>query len=65
MKKKDFITRDLGFSSVAFTRDTAFLDFTEHVSVNGQLVVRTCQSVSFKYHKYQDIESEVEEQVEK
>ena len=37
----------------------------KHVSVKGQLVVRTCQSGSLKYHKYQDIESEVEEEMNK
>ena len=36
-----------------------------YVSVNGQIVVRTCQSGPLKYHKYQDIESEFEEQMEK
>ena len=35
------------------------------MSVNGQIVVRTCQSGSLKYHKYQDLESEVEEKMEK
>ena len=29
------------------------------VSVNGQIVVRTCQCVSLKYHKYQDIKWEI------
>ena len=37
---------------------------SKYVSVNGQIVVRTCQSGSFKYHKYQDGEPEVEEQME-
>ena len=67
MQKKDFITRDEGMSNVAFTRDTALNSISlnwlsKYVSVNGQIVVRTCQSGSLKYHKYQDIESEVEEQ---
>ena len=42
--------------------------FSQHVSVDsvdGQVVVRTCQSGSLKYHKYQDIESEVEDYIEK
>ena len=39
--------------------------FSKHVSVDGQTVVRTCQSGSLKYHKYQGIESEVEGQMEK
>ena len=36
-----------------------------HVSVKGQIVVKTCQSGSFKYIKNQDIETEVEGQMEK
>ena len=39
--------------------------YSKHVSVGGQIVVRTCQSGSLKYHKFQDIETEVEGQVEK
>ena len=39
--------------------------FSKHVSVDGQIVVRTCQRGSLKNHKYQDIESEAEEQMEK
>ena len=38
--------------------------FSKHVSVDGQIVVRTCLSGFLKYHKFQDIESEVEEQLE-
>ena len=34
----------------------------KHVSVKGQIVVKTCQSGSLKYIKYQDIETEVEGQ---
>ena len=37
----------------------------KHVSVKGQIVVKTCQSGNLKYIKYQDIEAEVEGQVEK
>ena len=37
----------------------------KHVSVKGQIVVKTCQSGSLKYIKYQDIETEVEGQMEK
>ena len=36
-----------------------------HVSVKGQIVVKTCQSGNLKYIKYQDIETEVEGQMEK
>ena len=37
---------------------------SKYVSVEGQIVVKTCQSGSLKFIKYQDIESEVEEQME-
>ena len=37
----------------------------KHVSVKGQIVVKTCRSGSLKYMKYQDIETEVEGQMEK
>ena len=48
------------------TSNTAFIrDMALHVSVDGQIVVRTCQSGFLKYHKYQGIESEVEEYMEK
>ena len=30
-----------------------------HVSVDGQIVIKTCANGSLKYHKYQDIEAEV------
>ena len=38
---------------------------SKYVSVKGQIVVKTCQSESLKYIKYQDIESGVEDQMEK
>ena len=38
---------------------------SKHVSVNGQIVVKTCQSGSLKFFKYQDIETEVEDLMEK
>ena len=34
---------------------------TRHVSVDGQLLIRTCANGSLKYHKNQDIDAEVEE----
>ena len=37
----------------------------KHVSVEGQTVIKTCQSGNLKYIKYQDIETEVEGQMEK
>ena len=41
--------------------DLISLNWTlKHVSVKGQIVVKTCQSGSLKYIKYQDIETEVE-----
>ena len=33
----------------------------KHVSVKGQIVVKTCQDGSLKFSKYQDVEDEVEE----
>ena len=37
----------------------------KHISVKGQIVVKTCQSGNQTYIKYQDIEAEVEGQMEK
>ena len=37
---------------------------TRHVSVDGQIVIRTCANGSLKYHKNQDIEAEVETTME-
>ena len=37
----------------------------KHISVKGQIVVKTCQSGNLTYIKYQDIETEVEGQMEK
>ena len=34
---------------------------TRHVSVDGQVVIRTCANGTLKYHKYQDIEAEFEQ----
>ena len=36
----------------------------KHVSVKGQTVLKTIQSVSLKFSKYQDVEDEVEEQMQ-
>ena len=38
---------------------------SKYVSVKGQIVVKKCQSGSLKYIKYQDVEDEVEEQLQK
>ena len=38
---------------------------SKYVSVKGQIVVKTCQSGSLKFSKYQDVEDEVEEQMQK
>ena len=35
----------------------------KHISVKGQIVVKTCQCGNLKYSKYQDIETEVEGQM--
>ena len=37
----------------------------KHISVKGQLVVKTCQNETLTYIKYHDIKAEVEEQKEK
>ena len=37
----------------------------KHVTVKGQIVVKTCQSGSLKFSKYQDVEDEVEELMQK
>ena len=37
----------------------------KHLSVKGQIVVKTCQGGSLKFIKYQDVEDEVEEQMQK
>ena len=37
----------------------------KHVSIKGQIVVKTVHSGNLKYIKYQDVEAEVEEQMEK
>ena len=38
---------------------------SKYVSVKGQIGVKTCQSGSLKFIKYQDVEEEVEEQMQK
>ena len=37
----------------------------KHVSVKGQIVEKRCQDGSLKFSKYQDVEDEVEEQMQK
>ena len=37
----------------------------KYVSIKGQIVVKTVQSGNLKYIKYQDVEAEVEEQMQK
>ena len=37
----------------------------KYVSINGQIVVKTVQSGYLKYIKYQDVDAEVEEQMQK
>ena len=37
----------------------------KHISVKGQIVVKTCQNGTLAYIKYHDIEAKVEEQMEK
>ena len=38
---------------------------TKHLSVKGQMVVKTCRDGSLKFNKYQDVEDEVEELMQK
>ena len=38
---------------------------SKYVSVKGQIVVKTCQSGSLKFSKYQDVEDAVEEHMQK
>ena len=43
-----------------------FLNWSaKHVSVKGQIVVKTCQDGSLKFSKYQDVEDEVEQLMQK
>ena len=37
----------------------------KHVTVKGQIVVKPCQDGSLKFNKYQDVEDEVDEQMQK
>ena len=69
---KDFIKKEWGMSNTVFMRNTTFFldsiptNWTlKHISVKGQIVVKTCQSGNQKHIKYQDIETEVEGQMEK
>ena len=59
-------------SNVAFIRDTASPLYlislnwmAKHVSVKGQIVVKTCLDGSLKFDKYQDIEDEVDDLMQK
>ena len=47
------------------SHETQYSSRFHFIELDGQLVVRPCKSESLKYHNYQDIESEVEEQNEK
>ena len=38
---------------------------TKHVSIKGQIVAKTCQDGSLKFSKYQDVEDEVDELMQK
>ena len=72
MQKKGSTTKEWSMSNTAFTwgqnilLSSISLNWTsKYVSVKGQIVVKTCQSGSLKYIKYQDVEDEVEEQMQK
>ena len=63
MQKKDFIKKRLGYLKCCIhTRHNAPLvqnkmnRLTRHVSVDGQIVIRSCAKGSLKYHKHQDTE---------
>ena len=52
--------------NIPLSFDLISLNWTaKHVSVKGQIVVKTCQGGSLKFSKYQDVEDEVEEQMPK
>ena len=38
---------------------------TKHVSIKGQIVAKTCQDGSLKFSKFQDVEDEVDELMQK
>ena len=68
MLKKDFTKKRLGYIKCCIhTRYNSALAqielnrMTRHVSVDAKIVIRTCENGTLKYHKYQDIEAEVEE----
>ena len=37
----------------------------EHVTIKGQIVAKTCQDGSLKFNKYQDVEDEVDDLMQK
>ena len=59
-KEKGSTTKDWDTSNTITTNWTM-----KYVSINGQSVVKTVQSGNLKYIKYQDVETEVEEQMQK
>ena len=72
MLKKDSTIKEWCTSNTAYhTRHNIPLSLislnwtSKYVSVIGQIVVKTCQSGSLKFIKYQDVEDEVEEQMQK
>ena len=72
MQEKDFIRKGLGYLKcyVHTRHDVPLVQIkmnrlTKHVSVDGQIMIRTCANGSLKYHKYQDIEADVEATMEK
>ena len=69
---KDSTTKEWDMSNVAFIKkhgvplDLISLNWiAKHVTVKGQIVVKTCQDGSLKFSKYQDVEDEVEELMQK
>ena len=65
MLKKDFIKK-LGYTNHNVPLGQIKVNRSaRHVSIDGQIVIKTCANGAFKYDKYQDIEAENETTVEK
>ena len=69
---KDFIKKRMGYVKYCIHEkhniplDSITTNWTlKHISVKGQIVVKTCQSGNLTHIKYQNTEAEVEGQMEK
>ena len=66
MRERDSTRNDWGTSKHKIPLAKITLNRTTgHVSIQGEVVVRTCASGPLKYSKFQDIEPEVEEYMHK